>query len=94
MKLTVLLAVGLSVLIQPTFANGGGYFRGGVERAGDVAGFEPKETEKIRILDEKLTVALGSSAAEVEVRYLMHNETDKKGFLPTARFWQGISENR
>ena len=65
-------------LVQPLLANGGGYIRGGVERAGDVVGFEPKETEKIRILDEKLTVELGAAAADVEVRYLMRNETDKK----------------
>ena len=65
-------------LVQPLLANGGGYFRGGVERVGDVVGFEPKETEKIRILDEKLTVELGAAAADVEVRYLMRNETDKK----------------
>ncbi len=72
------LVIGFLILVQPASANGGGYFRGGVEHAGDVAGFEPKETEKIRILDEKLTVALGSKSADVEVRYLMHNETDKK----------------
>jgi hypothetical protein len=78
MKMYQRLAIGFLVLIQPASANGGGYFRGGVEHAGDVAGFEPKETEKIRILDEKLTVALGSKSAAVEVRYLMHNETDKK----------------
>jgi hypothetical protein len=71
-------AIGFAILTQPVLANGGGYFRGGVERAGDVAGFEPKETEKIRILDEKLTVALGPKSADVEVRYLMRNETDKK----------------
>lgn len=59
-------------------ANGGGFFRGGVESAGDVAGFEPKATENVRILDEELTVHLGSSDAEVEVRYLMKNVTDRK----------------
>lgn len=78
MKIRAWLAIGFIVLHQPVFANGGGYFRGGVERAGDVAGFEPSETEKIRILDEKLTVELGSKSADVEVRYLMRNETDKK----------------
>ena len=41
-------------------------------------GFEPKDTEKIRILDEKLVVILGAKEADVEVRYLMRNETDKK----------------
>ena len=78
MKLNTWLALGFMVLSQPAFANGGGYFRGGVEHAGDVAGFEPKETEKIRILDENLTVALGPKSADVEVRYLMRNETTKK----------------
>jgi hypothetical protein len=78
MKIHTWLALGSIALHQPAHANGGGYFRGGVERAGDVAGFEPSETEKIRILDEKLTVALGPKSADVEVRYLMRNETDKK----------------
>jgi hypothetical protein len=78
MKISTWLAIGFIALHQPILANGGGYFRGGVERAGDVAGFEPSETEKIRILDEKLTVALGPKSADVEVRYLMRNETDKK----------------
>ncbi len=78
MKKSICLSFGFILLSLPLFANGGGYFRGGVENAGDIAGFEPKETEKIRILDEKLTVALGSKSADVEVRYLMRNETDKK----------------
>jgi hypothetical protein len=78
MKIIRWLALGFIALHQPVLANGGGYFRGGVERAGDVAGFEPSETEKIRILDEKLTFALGPKSADVEVRYLMRNETDKK----------------
>ena len=78
MKLRVWLILGIAGLIQPVLGNGGGYFRGGVERAGDVAGFEPAETAKIRIVDEKLTVNLGATAADVEVRYLMRNETDQK----------------
>lgn len=78
MTINAWISLGLTVLAQPVLANGGGYFRGGVERAGDVAGFEPSETEKIRILDEKLTVALGPKSADVEVRYLMRNETEKK----------------
>lgn len=78
MKITTWFAIGFIALHQPILANGGGYFRGGLERAGDVAGFEPSETEKIRILDEKLTVELGPKSADVEVRYLMRNETDKK----------------
>lgn len=78
MRTRIWLALGIAALSQPLFGNGGGYFRGGVERAGDVTGFEPEETAKIRIVDEKLTVDLGPTAAEVEVRYLMRNETDKK----------------
>ncbi|GAA5131567.1 DUF4424 family protein [Luteolibacter yonseiensis] len=78
MKTKVWLGICFTLFLQPVLANGGGYFRGGVERAGDVAGFEPEETEKIRILDEKLTVGLGQKSADVEVRYLMRNETDKK----------------
>lgn len=73
-----IVALSLTLLTQPLFANGGGYLRGGVERTGDVAGFEPSATEKIRILDEKLTISLSPKFADVEVRYLMRNETDKK----------------
>ncbi len=77
MKKGVSIGLAAALLIQTALANGGGFFRGGVETVGDVVGFEPKETEKIRILDEKLTVELGA-AADVEVCYLMRNETDKK----------------
>lgn len=79
MSKTASLGLILGLLFsQPVLANGGGYFRGGVEGLGDILGFVPKETEKIRILDELLTVNLGPEAAEVEVRYLMRNETDQK----------------
>ena len=78
MKLNIAIFLGIALFTQPLFANGGGYFRGGVEHTGDVAGFEPSATEKIRILDEKLTIALGIKSAEVEVRYLMRNETAEK----------------
>jgi hypothetical protein len=70
-------------------ANGGGYFRGGVERAGDLAGFEPKATEHIRMLDEKLTVTLGPKHADVDVRYLLRNETSNK---VAARFGFPVEE--
>jgi hypothetical protein len=78
MRTRVLLALGIAGFAQPLFANGGGYIRGGVEQAGDVQLFEPEETEKIRIVDEVLTVDLGTAAAEVEVCYLMRNETHGK----------------
>ncbi len=78
MKAALGLAL-LSLLGSPLlFANGGGYFRGGVERSGSVTGFEPEQTENIRMLDEKLTVAFGREEASVEIRYLMRNESDKK----------------
>ncbi|NJM37022.1 MAG: DUF4424 family protein [Akkermansiaceae bacterium] len=73
-----ILMLCFTLFTQSVFANGGGYFRGGVEKAGDIAGFEPEETEKIQILNEHLTVSLGPKDAEVEVRYVMRNQTDKK----------------
>lgn len=59
-------------------ANGGGYSSGGVTGTGDVAGFEPVDTERVRMLDEKLTISLGPNEAAVDIRYLMHNTTDRK----------------
>lgn len=75
LRLMALLWLGacLSVL-----GNGGGYYRGGVVGAGGVVGFEPKETGKVRIMDEKLVVSLGPSEATVEVRYVMKNVMDGK----------------
>ncbi len=73
-----MLILAFGALTVSALANGGGYFRGGVTRAGDIEGFEPKSTEHIRILDEKLTVGLGSAEAAVNIRYRMRNETDKK----------------
>jgi hypothetical protein len=90
MKVLAVFALGFTILTHPLHANGGGYFRGGVERAGDVAGFEPKDTEKIRILDEKLIVGLGPKSADVEVRYLMRNETGEK---VKARFGFPVEES-
>jgi hypothetical protein len=78
MKASNCMALCLVMLTQSLFANGGGYMRGGVEKAGDIAGFEPSETEKIHMLNEQLTVSLGPKEADVEIRYLMRNETDKK----------------
>ena len=89
MKTVLMLALAATTTTLPLHANGGGYFRGGVARAGDVELFEPEEVEKIRILDEKLTVELGKEEANVEVRYLMRNETDKK---VTVRFGFPVEE--
>lgn len=89
MKYGVVMAVALGMATGPVLGNAGGYFRGGVERAGDVLGFEPSATGNIRILDEKLTVVLGSLEADVEVRYLMRNETVK---ATTVRFGFPVEE--
>jgi hypothetical protein len=84
------LALASFVLIPSLHANGGGYFSGGVENTGDIAGFEPKATENIRMLDEKLTIRLGPEKAEVEVRYLMRNVTGGK---VKARFGFPVEES-
>lgn len=60
------------------WANAGGYHYGGVESSGSVGGFEPKHLQAVRILDEQLTVDLREDGAEVKVRYIMRNETDRK----------------
>lgn len=79
MKTAIRLSLALAALLPgAVLGNGGGYTRGGLHRAGDIEVFEPQEVEKIRILDEKLDVALGSNEANVEIRYLMRNETDGK----------------
>lgn len=70
--LTILATASLAL------ANGGGYFRGGLDNSGDIKGFEPKSTGDIQILDEKLHIKAGKKQASVEVRYLMKNMTDKK----------------
>ena len=73
MKKRCLIGGWLLVASGMAFGNGGGYFRGGVESAGTVAGFEPEQTEKVRIVDELLKVELGPESARVEVRYIMKN---------------------
>ncbi len=60
------------------WGNGGGYIRGGVESTGGLAGFEPVATEHVRILDETLVIRAGKTRAQVEVRYLMRNMTDRR----------------
>lgn len=70
-------------------ANGGGYLTGGVESSGDVLGFEPEATGKIRILEENLVAKLGPNSARVSVRYRMMNETDGK---VTVRFGFPVEE--
>jgi hypothetical protein len=73
----IVMSIGLwAAFVSVVWGNAGGYARGGVSSAGAVQGFEPKETEKVRIMDESLHVSLGQKAAEVEVRYVMRNISD------------------
>jgi len=80
----------LALAAGSLLGNGGGYFRGGVEHSGDVQGFEPKATENIRIVDEKLTISFSPGDADVEVRYLMRNEMAKR---VTVRFGFPVEES-
>lgn len=66
------MALAWMALTACVWANGGGY-RYGINFTGGVAPFEPSGTEHIQILDEKLSIELGSSEAQVEVRYRMKN---------------------
>lgn len=62
-----------ALLWAPTaLANGGGYAFG-VQFTGSVAPFQASGTEHVRILEEKLEVALRRTAAVVTVRYSMRN---------------------
>ena len=69
-----------ALLLLPVnlWANAGGIFQGGVESSGTVSAFEPGQTQAVRILDEQLTVELEEKEAEVQVRYIMRNITDKR----------------
>ena len=60
------------------WGNGGGYVHGGLRASGNIAGFEPVATDHVRILDETLWIRAGKTSAQVEVRYLMRNVTDKR----------------
>lgn len=75
MKLSrVVAALAAAVMAAPAaWANGGGYVSGGVRSTGGVKGFEPEQTEKVRIRDENLTIRLRSKEALVEVRYILKN---------------------
>ena len=86
------LILGMCLLALPhgLRANGGGYFRGGIEQLGDITGFVPSATENIALLDEKLTVSLGPRTADVEVRYVMQNVTAKR---VTVRFGFPVEES-
>lgn len=92
MKRNVLSLALLALTFLPCealLANGGGYLTGGVSSSGDVLGFEPEATEKIRILDELLVAKLGPNSAKVAVRYRMKNETGER---VTVRFGFPVEE--
>lgn len=88
MKFWILLPL-LVASAVPLFANGGGYFRGGIKEAGDLTAFEPQATGNVRMVDEKLTISLGKDAAKVEIRYLLKNQTAGK---VTVRFGFPVEE--
>ncbi|GAA5483276.1 NADase-type glycan-binding domain-containing protein [Haloferula sargassicola] len=88
MKHLIIIHLGL---VASVFGNGGGYFRGGVEQVGDVAGFEPENTDHVRIMDERLEVKLGPKSAEVSVRYVMKNEGDQAA---KVRFGFPVEESK
>lgn len=78
MNLRMMVAILWVASLAAVVANGGGYSKGGVESSGNIQGFEPKQTEKVQILDEQLTIVLGPESADVEVRYLMKNVSKSK----------------
>lgn len=89
MKTSRLILI-LHLLASSVQANVGGYYRGGVEQSGTLGGFEPSGTDRIRIVHEQLTVQLKPEAADVEVRYVMRNQTD----VPvTAHFGFPVAES-
>jgi hypothetical protein len=67
------LATAACLTAGSVLANGGGYAHRGVSETGTIAGFEPQDTDKVRILDERLDVALARGAAKVQVRYVLKN---------------------
>jgi hypothetical protein len=76
MRLANLASALLLAWSGTALANGGGYSFG-VTFTGSVAPFQASGTEKVRIVDEKLDIALGRSKAVVAVRYEMQNVTDQ-----------------
>lgn len=77
MKPWVALSI-FTVSTSALFANGGGYFRGGIDQTGDLTAFEPHATENIRMVDEKLTIDFGKVSAGVEIHYVLKNQTNEK----------------
>ncbi len=91
MKTTFLAFLILAVFLCPrAFANGGGYVTGGTQRAGDIAGFEPKATENIHMAAEDLHIKFDPKLAKVELRYRMENVTKRR---VSARFGFPVEES-
>ncbi len=83
-----LLAVA-TLAMGSCLANGGGYQRGGVRSTGAIEGFEPRNTEDIRIVDEDLLIELNRDSVDVVVKYLFRNESDTR---VKARFGFPVEE--
>lgn len=87
--LAIHLFVAASIWADSVKANGGGYVTGGAANTGDIAGFEPKSTESIRMAGEDLHIKLGPKSAKVEILYRMENVTQKR---VTVRFGFPVEE--
>ena len=74
---TLLVFLSNGIVTQLASGNGGGY-RYGVKFTGGVAPFEPSGVKHVQIMDEKLSVVLDQDRANVEVRYVMKNITDRR----------------
>lgn len=78
MKLALFAATAALCLVQAALGNGGGYTRGGVTESGAIKGFEPRGTERVRILDEVLRITLGRESASFIVRYVLKEVRGQK----------------
>ncbi|MBK1791156.1 NADase-type glycan-binding domain-containing protein [Persicirhabdus sediminis] len=77
MKLLALLAMIVPfAAVVDVQANGGGYHVG-LDFSGQVTPFTPVGVEQVQILDETLSIVLKADYAEVNVRYVMENVSEK-----------------
>lgn len=75
---TVFLTTAAWLTAEWVLANGGGYSHRGVSETGTIVGFEPSDTEKVRILDEQLNIAVTRDEARVHVRYILKNTSKQR----------------
>lgn len=94
MRRNVLGALVLSGLLAPisTTANGGGY-NFGVAFTGGIAPFQPRGTEQVQIVDEKLAIRLQRVEAAVVVQYSMKNPSGKPAKVRFGFPVEAVREN-